>query len=190
MVRRISIFGATGSIGQNTLDLIERAEPDTHEIVALTGGRNIAGLARDAQKFRAQIAVTAHAECYRDLKEMLGGTGIEVAAGADAIEEAATRPADWIMSAIVGVAGLRPGLRALEQGTTVALANKESLVAAGPLFMGQAAKFGARVVPVDSEHSAVFQALRGENPATVERVIITASGGAFRGHERPCCRRP
>ncbi|MCL4123099.1 UNVERIFIED_CONTAM: hypothetical protein GTU68_016737 [Idotea baltica] len=117
-----------------------------------------------------------------ELRNGLAGTGIEAAAGEAALIEAAARPADWIMSAIVGAAGLAPGLEALKQGTTLALANKESLVAAGPLLMGEAARFGATVLPVDSEHSAVFQALIGEEMAAVERIIITASGGAFRDH--------
>ncbi|WP_241523903.1 1-deoxy-D-xylulose-5-phosphate reductoisomerase [Oceaniglobus indicus] len=177
--RRISVFGATGSIGCNTLDLIARA-PDEYRVVALTGGRNTALLAEQARRHRAEIAVTAHADCLADLRDRLAGTGIETAAGAPAIREAAMRPADWVMSAIVGAAGLPPGIAALEQGATLALANKESLVTAGPLMLATARAYGARILPVDSEHSAVFQALGGEDIATVERVIITASGGAFR----------
>ncbi len=178
-MRRVSIFGSTGSIGQNTLDLIRR-RPGDFEIVALTGGRNIKQLAADAREFGAGVAVTAHEECYDDLVAALSGSGVQVAAGAGALTEAAERPADWIMSAIVGAAGLAPGLKALEQGTTLALANKESLVTAGPLLLDTARRFGATVLPVDSEHSAVFQGLIGEDIATVERVIITASGGPFR----------
>lgn len=182
MTRRISIFGATGSIGLSTIDLIER-DRDAFEIVALTGGHNVARLAEQAKALRAEIAVTAHEENLPELRERLAGTGIEAAAGANAIEEAARRPADWVMSAIVGAAGLPPGLAALEEGATLALANKESLVTAGPLVLATAeankAK-GARLVPVDSEHSAVFQGLVGEDMAAVERIIITASGGAFR----------
>ena len=181
-MRRVSILGATGSIGQNTLDLI-RLAPDEFQVVALTGGRNIAQLATDAREFRAEMAVTAHPELLEDLRVALSGTDVEVAAGAAALVEAAQRPADWTMSAIVGVAGLTPGLAALEQGHTLALANKESLVTAGPLMMATAARHGARILPVDSEHSAIFQALTGEDRAAVERVIITASGGAFR--DRP-----
>lgn len=181
-MRRISILGATGSIGQSTLDLVRRA-PAAYRVVALTGGRNIARLAADATEFGAEIAVTADVERLDDLRAALVGTGVEAAAGAGAIVEAAARPADWIMSAIVGAAGLPPGLAALDQGSTLALANKESLVTAGPLLLGQAARRGATVLPVDSEHSAIFQALAGEDIATVERVIITASGGAFR--DRP-----
>ena len=178
-MRRVSIFGATGSIGSSTLDLIGRA-PERYRVVALTGGRNVAKLAEAARATRAEIAVTAHEECLPALRDALAGSGTEAAAGEAALVEAAARPADWIMSAIVGAAGLPPGLKALEQGTTLALANKESLVTAGPLLMATARKHGATVLPVDSEHSAVFQALRGEDIASVERVIITASGGAFR----------
>ncbi|MCF6443219.1 1-deoxy-D-xylulose-5-phosphate reductoisomerase [Nereida sp. MMG025] len=178
-MRRVSIFGATGSIGQNTVDLIKRA-PDDYDVVALTGGGNIAQLARDAKDLRAEVAVTCYPEKLPQLRAALAGTGIEVAAGDAAIAEAAARPADWVMSAIVGAAGLVPGLEALKQGTTLALANKESLVTAGPLLMGTARTHGATVLPVDSEHSAVFQGLIGEDIAAVERIIITASGGAFR----------
>jgi 1-deoxy-D-xylulose-5-phosphate reductoisomerase len=178
-LRRVSIFGATGSIGQNTIDLIRRA-PDAYDVVALTGGRNVEQLSRDAVELGAQIAVTCYEDCLAPLRDALAGTDVEVAAGDAAIAEAATRPVDWVMSAIVGAAGLVPGLRALEQGATLALANKESLVTAGQLIMGAAAAHDARILPVDSEHSAVFQALVGENIEEVERVIITASGGAFR----------
>ncbi len=178
-MRRVSILGATGSIGQNTLDLIRRA-PDEFQVVALTGGRNIAQLAADARELRAEIAVTAHPELLDDLRAALSGSDVDAGAGEGALIEAAERPADWIMSAIVGVAGLAPGLAALTQGATLALANKESLVTAGPLLMATAARHGARILPVDSEHSAIFQALIGEDRAAVERVIITASGGPFR----------
>ena len=175
---RVSVFGATGSIGESTFDLLSRR--DDIETVALTGGRNVARLAAQARGLRASVAVTAHEECYRGLKEALAGSGVEAAAGTRALIEAAERPADWIMSAIVGAAGLAPGFRALAQGATLALANKESLVTAGPLLMREAARHNARILPVDSEHSAVFQALAGEDMAAVERVIITASGGPFR----------
>jgi len=178
-MRKISIFGATGSIGQNTIDLIRR-QPDAYDVVALTGGHNIAQLAQDAIELRAEIAVTAHDARLPELRAALAGSAGEAAAGAEALLEAASRPADWIMSAIVGVAGLAPGLKALEQGTTLALANKESLVCAGALLMQTAERHGARILPVDSEHSAVFQALVGESLDEVERIIITASGGAFR----------
>lgn len=175
----MTVFGATGSVGQSALDLIARA-PDDYDVVALTGGRNIAQLAKDAVALNADVAVTCHGELHNDLKELLAGSGIEVASGYGAIAEVASRPADWTLSAIVGAAGLIPGLKALEQGQTLALANKESLVTAGPLLMETAAAHGATILPVDSEHSAVFQALVGEDIAAVERIIITASGGAFR----------
>ena len=178
-MRRITLFGATGSVGQSAIDLIAR-DLDAYDVVALTGGRNVARLAADAIRLKADIAVTCYPECYAELKALLAGSDIDVAAGPDAIAEAAARPVDWALSAIVGAAGLVPGLVALEHGTKLALANKESLVTAGPLLLGTARAHGATVLPVDSEHSAVFQALVGEDMAAVERVIITASGGAFR----------
>ncbi|WP_281856044.1 1-deoxy-D-xylulose-5-phosphate reductoisomerase [Litoreibacter halocynthiae] len=178
-MRKVTIFGSTGSIGENTVDLIARA-PESYDVVALTGGRNVARLAEQAISLNAELAVTAFDNCYDDLKTALSGTGIEVAAGEAAVAEAADRKADWFMSAIVGAAGLVPGLRALRHGTILALANKESLVTAGPYLMAEARKYGATILPVDSEHSAVFQALVGEDMKAVERIIITASGGAFR----------
>ena len=178
-MKKISIFGATGSIGQNTIDLIRRA-PGDYDVVALSGGRNIAQLAADARALRAQVAITAYPELLGDLRAALAGSTVEAAAGPQAIAEAAARPADWVMSAIVGAAGLVPGLEALKQGATLALANKESLVCAGALLMDTARAHNARILPVDSEHSAIFQALIGEDLSEVERIIITASGGAFR----------
>ena len=178
-MKRITLFGATGSVGQSAIDLIAR-DLDAYDVVALTGGRNIDQLAKDAVALNADLAVTCYPELYDDLKALLAGTDVAVAAGSDAIAEAAARPVDWALSAIVGAAGLVPGLEALAHGTTLALANKESLVTAGPLLLGRAKAHGATVLPVDSEHSAVFQALVGEDMAAVERVIITASGGAFR----------
>lgn len=179
MVRRVTIFGATGSIGCQTAELVA-ADPGEYEVVALTGGRNVARLAELAVELRAGLAITADERLLPDLRERLAGTGIDAAAGRTAILEAAAMPADWVMSAIVGAAGLAPGLLALAHGTTLAMANKESLVTAGPLLMGTARAHGATVLPVDSEHSAVFQALVGEDIGSVERIIITASGGAFR----------
>ncbi|SLN70781.1 1-deoxy-D-xylulose-5-phosphate reductoisomerase [Ruegeria meonggei] len=178
-MRKVSIFGATGSIGQNTIDLISR-NPSAYDVVALTGGANIEQLADDARRLSADVAVTAHEDRLEDLRSALTGTGVEVAAGQAALTEAAARPADWVMSAIVGAAGLPPGLEALKQGATLALANKETLVCAGALVLGTARKHNAQLLPVDSEHSAVFQALVGEDIDAVERIIITASGGAFR----------
>lgn len=178
-MRKISIFGSTGSIGVNTLDLIGRRR-DEFDIVALSGGRNIDLLARQAREFGAKVVVTAYDECLPALRDALAGTGIQAAAGSAALIEAADRPVDWFMSAIVGAAALEPGYTALRHGTTLALANKESMVAAGPLFLRAAQSSGACLLPVDSEHSAVFQALVGEDISTVECVTITASGGAFR----------
>ncbi len=178
-MKTVTILGATGSIGQSTIDLIARA-PQAYEVAALTGGRNLDRLAADAVRLGARRAVTCHDDADAGLRDRLSGTGIEVAAGAQAVAEAAARPADWVMSAIVGAAGLVPGMAALGQGATLALANKETLVAAGPLVMAHARASGGRILPVDSEHSAVFQALAGEDMRSVERVIITASGGALR----------
>lgn len=173
------MFGATGSIGESTFDLLSRRADI--QVVALTGGRNVARLAQQARMLRAELAVTAYEDCLPALRDALAGSGVQVAAGTQALIDAADRPVDWVMSAIVGAAGLVPGVRALSQGATLALANKESLVTAGPLMMDCAARHGGRILPVDSEHSAVFQALVGEDIATVERVVITASGGPFRG---------
>ncbi|MBB95821.1 MAG: 1-deoxy-D-xylulose-5-phosphate reductoisomerase [Rhodobacteraceae bacterium] len=178
-MRRVSILGATGSIGQNTIDLIDR-DRGAYDVIALTGGRNIARLASDARRLKTKVAVTADPALLDDLRTALAGSGVEAAAGPAALCEAATRPADWVMSAIVGAAGLAPGLAALETGATLALANKESLVCAGALMLKTARASGAALLPVDSEHSAIFQALRGEHKDAVERVIITASGGPFR----------
>ncbi len=178
MTRRISIFGVTGSIGENTVDLLRRAQG--YQVVALSGGRNVARLAQLARELRAEVAVVADVALLPDLRAALSGSGVEASAGPDALIEAALRPADWVMSAIVGAAGLAPGLAALTTGATLALANKESLVTAGPLMLATAAQHGARILPVDSEHSAIFQALSGEDITAVERIILTASGGALR----------
>ncbi|WP_371154068.1 1-deoxy-D-xylulose-5-phosphate reductoisomerase [Jannaschia sp. 2305UL9-9] len=178
-MRRVSVFGATGSIGQNTLDLIAR-DAQAYDVIALTGAGNIDLLAADAIRLRAEVAVTADETRLGQLKDALSGSGVEAAAGAEALLQAADRPTDWCMSAIVGAAGLAPGLRALRHGGTLALANKESLVCAGPILMAEAARYGARILPVDSEHSAVFQALVGEAPDAVEKIIITGSGGGLR----------
>lgn len=180
-MRSISIFGATGSVGESTYDLICRAGgAQAFRTVALTGGRNVTRLAEMARALRAEVAVCADESCLPALRAALAGSGVDVAAGDAAIAEAADRPADWVMSAIVGAAGLVPGLRALRHGRTLALANKESLVTAGPLLMATAAAHGARILPVDSEHSAIFQALVGEDISAVERIMLTASGGALR----------
>ncbi|MBL9072422.1 1-deoxy-D-xylulose-5-phosphate reductoisomerase [Tabrizicola sp.] len=180
-MRSLSIFGATGSVGEQTVDLLRRAGgAEVFRVVALTGGRNIVRLAEMARELRAEVAVSADPSGLAELRERLAGSGVAAAAGPEAIAETADRPADWVMSAIVGAAGLVPGFRALRHGAVLALANKESLVTAGPLLMAEAARHGARILPVDSEHSAIFQALVGEDIGSVERIILTASGGALR----------
>ncbi len=178
-MKRLSIFGATGSIGQNTLDLIRR-ERENYHIVALTGAQNIDALVSIALEFRPDCVVCADDSKFGTLKECLAGRGVEVLAGLSGIKDAAERPVDLALSAIVGAAGLEPGLRAMQAGAHLALANKESMVAAGALMKKTAAEKNVNLIPVDSEHSAIFQALIGEDRATVERVILTASGGAFR----------
>jgi 1-deoxy-D-xylulose-5-phosphate reductoisomerase len=177
--RRISVLGATGSVGQSTLDLISR-NAEQFEVVALTAHRNVDALAELAMRHRAKLAVVADAQCYDALKHLLAGTGIEPAAGAAALVEAALRPADCVMAGIMGAAGLRPTLAAVSQGRRVALANKECLVCAGEIVMSAVREVGTELVPVDSEHSAVFQAIGEADPATIERIILTASGGPFR----------
>ncbi|MDW4548757.1 1-deoxy-D-xylulose-5-phosphate reductoisomerase [Defluviimonas sp. D31] len=180
-MRSVSVFGSTGSIGESTIDLLTRqGGTETYRLVALTAGRNVRRLAEQARALRPEVAVIAEEAALPALRDALAGTGIEIAAGPEAVAEAALRPADWVMSGIVGAAGLVPGFRALAHGGTLALANKESLVTAGPLLMAEARRHGARILPVDSEHSAVFQALVGEEMDAVELITITASGGAFR----------
>ncbi len=180
-MRSVSVLGATGSVGESAFDLLMRAGgPAAYRTVALTGGANIARLAQMARALRAEVAVTAWPEKLAELRGLLAGSGIEAAAGPAAVAEAAARPADCTLSAIVGAAGLPPGLAVLNRGGTLALANKETLVAAGPLVMSRARATGARILPVDSEHSAIFQSLQGEDLDSVEHVTITASGGAFR----------
>jgi 1-deoxy-D-xylulose-5-phosphate reductoisomerase len=177
--RSITILGATGSVGASTVDLIKR-EPDFYRVEAVSARRNAAALAQTAREIRARVAVVADEASYGDLKTALAGSGIEAAAGEGALVEAAQRPADWVMAAISGAAGLKSALAAIERGATVALANKECLVCAGALFMKRAAATGATVLPVDSEHNAVFQALGAGRREDVKRVILTASGGPFR----------
>ncbi|SEB85973.1 1-deoxy-D-xylulose-5-phosphate reductoisomerase [Rhodobacter sp. 24-YEA-8] len=179
-MRKISILGATGSVGTQTIDLVSRAAEGTFAVTALTGGRNIALLAEQALALRPEIVVTSEPGLLRDLRDALAGSGIAIAAGPEAIREAAARPVSLTLNAIIGAAGLIPGLAALEAGATLALANKESLVAAGPLMMRRMRETGGHILPVDSEHSAIFQALAGEEPDTIDRIILTASGGALR----------
>lgn len=178
--RRISIFGATGSVGQSTLDLIAR-DPERYEVMALTANGNAGALAQAARQHGARMAVVSDETAYPALRDALAGSGIEVAAGPDALVAAAGLEADWTMAAIVGCAGLRPTLAALRQGRTVALANKESLVSAGALMMQAAHASGATMLPVDSEHNAIFQCLAGGRLQDVETITLTASGGPFRG---------
>jgi 1-deoxy-D-xylulose-5-phosphate reductoisomerase len=177
--RVVTILGATGSIGTSTIDLLRR-HPQRYRIEAVGALRNVDALARIARELHAKIAVVAEPSRYRDLKAALQGSEVEAAAGDDAMVEAAQRPADWVMAAISGATGLRPTLAAVERGATVALANKECLVCAGALFMRRAAAAGTTVLPVDSEHNAVYQALGAGPRADVRRVILTASGGPFR----------
>lgn len=177
--RRLSILGVTGSIGCNTLDLIGR-HPDAFEIVAVTASTKVGELAAAAIKTGAECAVIADDSKYEELKTLLKGTGINALGGISGLIEAASRPADIVVAAIIGFAGLRPTLAAIEQGATIALANKECLVAAGDLFMAQAARFGARILPVDSEHNAVFQAIAGNADEAIAEILLTASGGPFR----------
>jgi 1-deoxy-D-xylulose-5-phosphate reductoisomerase len=177
--RRVSVLGATGSIGESTLDLIGR-NPGAYQVVTLTGGRNVARLAELAILHRAELAVIAEPSCYAALRAALADTGIVIGAGEEALLEAASRPADWVMAAIVGAAGLKPTLEAVRQGTTTALANKECLVSAGDIFMAEVARAKTTLLPVDSEHSAASQAMVGTPKDRIERVCITASGGPFR----------
>jgi len=178
-VRRISVLGATGSVGQNTLDVIGRS-PHLFEVVALTANSNAEVLAELAVRHRAEVAVLADESRFVELKERLSGTGIEAAAGASALSDAAARPADCVLAGIAGAAGLRPTLMAVSQGRRVALANKECLVCAGSIFMDAVRKAGTELVPVDSEHSGIFQMIAGTEPAAIERIVLTASGGPFR----------
>jgi 1-deoxy-D-xylulose-5-phosphate reductoisomerase len=177
--RRLSLFGATGSVGQSTLDLVRR-DGEAWAVGVLTANSDVAELAKLAKEFRPDIAVVADEALYGALKEALAGTGIEAAAGADALVEAARRPADLVMAAIVGIAGLAPTMAALEAGTDVALANKEALVSSGELMTAAARASGATILPVDSEHNAIFQCLAGGRIDQVRRIILTASGGPFR----------
>lgn len=185
MRRRVSVFGATGSVGRNTIAVLEeQGGVEAFEVVALTGAGNIALLAEQARRLSARLAVTADPERLEPLRDALAGSDVEAAAGPEALLAAAAQPADWAMSAIVGAAGLGVSLRAAEHGGVLALANKESLVCAGELLRATCARHGTTLVPVDSEHSAIFQALRGEDAAAAERVILTASGGPFRDWPR------
>ncbi|WP_417770267.1 1-deoxy-D-xylulose-5-phosphate reductoisomerase [Stappia sp.] len=176
---RLTVLGATGSIGTSTLDLVAR-DPERFEVVAVTANGRAEELARLAVRVRARHAVVADPAAHGALKAALAGSGITVAAGAQAVREAAALPADMVVAAIVGAAGLEPTLAAVARGTTIALANKECLVCAGDLFMRAAREASATILPVDSEHNAVFQVLERGNVDQVEKLILTASGGPFR----------
>ena len=178
-VRAVTVLGATGSIGDSTMDLLRGAR-ERYRVEALTANGNVQALAKLAKEFDARFAAVADPARLSELKEALAGTRTECGAGESAIIEAAARPADWVMAAISGAAGLKPALAAVDRGAAVALANKECLVCAGDFFMERAAKAGACILPADSEHNALFQALSSGNREELVRVIITASGGPFR----------
>ena len=177
-VRRVSILGSTGSIGCNTIDLISR-NPEAYRVEALTANVNVDLLARQAKAMKAQLAVVADETYYSDLKDALAGTGVEAAAGESAVVDAASRPADWVMAGIVGAAGLLPTLTAIRRGAVIALANKECLVCAGALVLAEIERSGAKLLPVDSEHNAIFQVFDFGQRDAVEKIILTASGGPF-----------
>lgn len=177
--RRVTVLGSTGSVGRSTVDLLSRNLED-FQVEALTANRNVDLLADQAKRLGARLAVVADEGSYLALKQALSGSGIAVAAGPDAVIAAAERPADWVMSAIVGARGLAPTLAAARQGAMVAFANKECLVCAGPLLLEQVERHGATLLPVDSEHNAIFQVLDARNRDSVDRLILTASGGPFR----------
>jgi 1-deoxy-D-xylulose-5-phosphate reductoisomerase len=177
--RSVTILGSTGSIGCNTIDIIERA-PDRFRVEALTANRNVKSLAAQALALRPAMAVVADPACYRSLADALSGSGIEVAAGPEALVAAAERPSDLVMAAIVGAVGLDPTFAAVHRGAVVALANKEALVCAGDIVMAEVTRAGATLLPVDSEHSAIFQVFDFEQSERVSRIVLTASGGPFR----------
>lgn len=178
-MKTVNILGATGSVGTSTLDLVERA-PEAFRVRALTANCDVERLAAAAVRTNAELAVVADESCLDALRDALGGSGIATAGGAQAVCDAAANGADWTMGAIVGCAGLRPTLAAIEQGGTVVLANKEPLVSAGAIITAAAARHGATLLPADSEHNAIFQCLDPAQVARVRRIILTASGGPFR----------
>lgn len=183
--RRLTILGSTGSIGVNTLDVVRQlGGRDAFEVMALTGNGNIELLAQQARETGAKLAVTADESQYMTLKDALSGSGVDVAAGVSGLDEAACLEAEWVMAAIVGTAGLAPTLKAASRGADIALANKECLVSAGELFVEAVRAGGGRLIPVDSEHSAIFQCLDNDQRHALERIVLTASGGPFRTHSR------
>lgn len=177
--RGVTILGSTGSIGRNTVELVE-ARPDLYRVEALTAHSRVDILAEQARRLKPRLAVVADETAYGALKAALDGTGIAVAAGAGAVVEAAQLPAEWVMASIVGAAGLAPTLAAVRRGAVIGLANKECLVCAGALMTAEVVSCGATLLPVDSEHSAIFQVLDAAQPQAVEKIILTASGGPFR----------
>ena len=177
--RSITIIGSTGSVGQSTADLIDR-EPEHYDVEALVAGNSVEALAEQARRLRARLAVVANPQRYRALKDALAGTSVEAAAGPEAVVEAASRPADWVMAAVVGFAGLESTLVAARRGAMVALANKEALVCAGRLLMEAIEQSGGMLLPVDSEHNAIFQVFEPGQRNAVDRLVLTASGGPFR----------
>ena len=176
--KTVTVLGSTGSVGQSTVSLLLE-HPERWDVVALAAGSDAIKLAEQARLLNARFAAIADTGQAKVLEEALAGTGIEVGAGADAVVEAGARPAEWVMAAIGGAAGLTPTAKALERGATVALANKESMVCAGALLKRVAARSGASIIPVDSEHSAIFQVFDSERPERVRAVVLTASGGPF-----------
>ncbi|MBB4797858.1 1-deoxy-D-xylulose-5-phosphate reductoisomerase [Brevundimonas bullata] len=183
ITRKVSVLGSTGSVGTSTLDLMDQAEAagsGAFQVEVLTGGNNIARLAEQARRWRPKLAVTADPSRLSELREALAGTDVEIAAGPEAIVEAATRPVDWVMASIVGSAGLRSAWAAAGTGATLALANKESLVCCGPALIERVKRSGGKLIPVDSEHSAIFQVFPAESPEQVSKLVLTASGGPFR----------
>ena len=186
-VRSVTVLGATGSVGSSTVDLLKRGN-GRYRVEAVTAHRNGAALGKLARDLNARFAAVADDGAYRELKDSLSGSGIEVASGEASLVEAAERPAEWVMAAVSGAVGLKPTLAAAKRGATVALANKECLVCAGGMFMRAAAASGANVLPVDSEHNAIFQALTAGPREDVSRIVITASGGPFRTWTREAMR--
>ncbi len=178
-MKKIAILGATGSVGQSTLDLVERS-PDRFEVVALTAAKNVAALADAARRTNARLAVIDDASLLPELEQRLAGTPCRAATGREALDEAAAGEAEWVMAAIVGCAGLEPVMAAIAAGRTVALANKEALVTAGALMTDAARQSGSTILPVDSEHNAIFQCLASSRSEDVARIVLTASGGPFR----------
>ncbi len=180
-LKRLTILGSTGSVGTQTLDLVAES-PEAYAVCALIGGRNVALLAEQAKQFRPEITVISDESLLGELREALAGTNLACAGGREAVLEAAGRPVDWTMSAITGVAGLEPTLAAVKHGGTIAFANKEALVSAGDVFLRAVAEAEATLLPVDSEHNAIMQAMADGNTKAIDKIVLTASGGPFRNH--------